>query len=158
MSYAAKSREEACANFPVFGIGAILNRWVFPYGNHFRQPSDRLASQVAESMMVPGPHRERLTGLCYVGAQAEDAVGIVEQAFYALHAIRPLERKLKQAEKSGIVTARESLEFRLKQATEAGLLTAKEVEAVRDAERLRYRAIQVDHFSNDFSEVLTFSD
>lgn len=155
---AAKALEEACANFPVFAIGAVLNRWVFPYGNHFRQPSDRLVSQVAESMMVPGPHRERLTGLCYIGAQAEDAVGIVEQAFYALHAIRPLERKLKQAEKSGIVTARESLEFRLAQAEEAGVFTAEEADAVRDAERLRCRAIQVDHFSNDFSEVLTFSD
>jgi hypothetical protein len=75
-----------------------------------------------------------------------------------MYGIRPLERKLKNAFQQGIVSAKAPLELRLKQALDAGVLTEEEIEAIRDADKLRYRAIQVDHFSNDFSEVLTYRD
>jgi len=35
------------------------------------------------------------------------------------------------------------------------VLTADEIDAILAAEKLRYKAIQVDHFSHDFSKVLT---
>ncbi|MCG6507497.1 DUF1974 domain-containing protein, partial [Vibrio parahaemolyticus] len=69
--------------------------------------------------------------------------------------IKGLERQLAKGVKEGKVARKGLLGDRLEQAKAAGVLTADEVEAILAADKLRYKAIQVDHFSHDFSEVLT---
>ncbi|PJC88291.1 acyl-CoA dehydrogenase [Vibrio sp. HA2012] len=158
LHYAAIALQETCTNFPQPWVGKLLSLWMFPLGNGFRKPTDALTIQLAETLMMPGAHRERLTCLCYVGESETDAVGLVERAFQSLYAIRPLERKLRQAEKAGRIPSGGMDEPRLRQAQASGILTATEVEAILNAEKLRTMAIQVDHFSKDFSEVLTFGN
>ena len=38
-----------------------------------------LRLQLAESLMTPGAHRERLTHLCYIGKEEDDSVGLMER-------------------------------------------------------------------------------
>ena len=156
--HAARAIKETCYNFPRRLVGMALKVVIFPLGNHFKMPSDELTIQVANSLMVPGAHRDRLTGLCYIGKGEDDPVGLVDLAFKEMYAIRSLDQKLNQAVKAGKVAPKGMLEFRLKQALDAGVLTEEEIEKIIDTDILRFRAIQVDHFSPDFSEVLTFRD
>lgn len=152
---AAKALSDAFRNYPVVGVGGLLKGIIFPLGNHFKQPSDDLTVEIAQSMMTPGAHRERLTKLCYIGQSEDDSVGLMERAFVAMYDIKGIERKIFKAVKEGKVDKKGMLQDRLEQALQADVLTQEEVEQVLAADKLRYHAIQVDHFSHDFSEVRT---
>ncbi|ELA7355224.1 acyl-CoA dehydrogenase [Vibrio alginolyticus] len=154
---ASKSLNEAYTNFPVKYVGGVLKGLLFPLGNHFNKPSDELCVNLAEAMMTPGAQRDRLTHLCYIGKLEDDSVGLMENAFLAMYDIKPLERKLMKAAKDGKVARKGLLHDRLQQAFEAGVLTEQEIDQIMAADKLRYKAIQVDHFSHDFSEVRTHS-
>ncbi|ENJ6168240.1 acyl-CoA dehydrogenase [Vibrio cholerae] len=155
LHHAAKSLNQAYRNYPVTGVGAILKGLLFPLGNHFAPPSDELAVKLAESLMTPGAHRDRLTALCYIGKGEDDSVGLMEKAFLAMYSVKGLERKLQQGVKEGKVARKGLLVDRLAQAEQAGVLSADEVASILAAEKLRSRAIQVDHFSHDFSQIHT---
>lgn len=152
---AAKSLNEAYTNFPVKYVGGVLKGLLFPLGNHFSKPSDELSTRIAEAIMTPGAQRDRLTHLCYVGKADDDNIGLMENAFLAMYDIKPLERKLIKGVKDGKVARKGLLDDRLQQALEADVLTQEEVDKIKAADKLRYKAIQVDHFSHDFSELRT---
>ncbi|MGR5094624.1 acyl-CoA dehydrogenase [Vibrio maritimus] len=152
---AAKSLNEAYKNFPARWAGVTLKGLLFPLGNHFEKPSDDLTLNLAKSMMVPGAHRDRLTHLCYIGDTPNDKIGLMENAFLAMYDIRDLEKKLFIGVKEGKIARKGLLQERLQQAIEANVLTEQEVDKILAADALRYKAIQVDHFSHDFSEVRT---
>ncbi|WP_234493902.1 acyl-CoA dehydrogenase [Vibrio maritimus] len=152
---AAKSLNEAYKNFPSRWAGVTLKGLLFPLGNHFEKPSDNLTLNLAKSMMVPGAHRDRLTHLCYIGDAPNDKIGLMENAFLAMYDIRDLEKKLFIGVKEGKIARKGLLQERLQQAIEANVLTEQEVDKILAADALRYKAIQVDHFSHDFSEVRT---
>jgi hypothetical protein len=151
----ARSLEEAYRNFPQKMVGRLLKLLVFPIGNHFEKPSDDLAVRLAESVMTPGACRDRLTHLCYIGDSEDDSVGLMEKAFLAMYDIKSLERKINKAVKAGTVVRKAPLADKLAQALAADVLTQDEVDQIVAADRLRYKAIQVDDFSHDFSEVRT---
>ncbi|KOO16410.1 acyl-CoA dehydrogenase [Vibrio xuii] len=151
----AKSLQEAFTNYPQKAVGRLLKVIIFPLGNHFTKPSDDLTVKLAESLMTPGAHRDRLTNLCFVGQDEDDSVGLMENAFLAMYDIKSLERKLMRAAKEGKVARKGLLMDRLAQALEADVLTQEEVDKIVAADKLRYKAIQVDHFSHDMSEVRT---
>ncbi|OEE36590.1 acyl-CoA dehydrogenase [Vibrio genomosp. F10 str. ZF-129] len=151
----AEALQEAYRNFPQKMVGRLLKLLVFPLGNHFGKPSDELAVKLAESVMTPGACRDRLTHLCYVGDSEDDSVGLMEKAFLAMYDIKSLERKLNKAVKAGKVVRKAPLTEKLAQALAVEVLTQEEVDTIVAADRLRYKAIQVDDFSHDYSEVRT---
>ena len=153
--HAAQSLQQAYRNFPHKVAGRALKGIVFPLGNRFKRPSDELTLKIAESLMTPGAHRDRLTHLCYIGNHEEDSIGLMERAFIAMYDIKPLERKLMRGVKEGKVARKGALQARLTQALEHDVLTQDEVDQILAADKLRYQAIQVDHFSHDLSEVRT---
>lgn len=156
--HAAQSLNEAFTNYPQKAVGRLLKGLVFPLGNHYQKPSDNLTVKLAESLMTPGAHRDRLTHLCYIGKDENDSVGLMENAFLAMYGVRGLERKLMRAAKEGKVARKGLLKDRLAQALEADVLSQEEVDQILAADQLRYKAIQVDHFSHDFSEVRTHGE
>lgn len=153
--HAAKSLNEAFRNFPSGLAGKTLKTLLFPLGNHYKLPGDKVTLRIANKLMVPGEARDRLTHLCYVGKDDSDAIGLLESAFIAMHDIKGLEKKLVSGVKAGKVARKGLLKDRLNQALEANVLTAEEVAQIEAADALRYRAIQVDHFSHDMKTTLT---
>jgi len=151
----AKSLNEVYRNYPSKLVGKLLKGVLFPLGNHFEAPDHDSTLSVAKKLMTPGAHRDRLTHLCYIGKEDNDSVGLMEKAFLALFSVQGLERKLHQGVKEGKVSRKGLLADRLAQAKESGVLTADEIDAILTAEKARYKAIQVDHFSHDYSQVLT---
>ncbi len=145
------------SNFPRKVVGLMLKRALFPFGIHFKPPSDQLSIEIAERLMSTGGHRERLTSLCYFDQEGQDPVGLIERAFVAMQGVKLLERKLKQAEKTGKIEENLGFTERLQTAHEKGILTAIEIELIQEAESWRLKAIQVDEFSPDLPKAPTQS-
>ncbi|MCQ1058260.1 acyl-CoA dehydrogenase [Photobacterium sp. ZSDE20] len=139
--------DEVLANFPRKGVGRLLRTLLFPLGIHYAAPKDELAVKIAELLMRPGKQRDRLTHLCYVGKHEDDPVGLMERAFIAMYGVKDLERKIAKAVKAGEIPRKVSLTEKLQIALDAGIVTEAEVEKMQNADQLRQKAIQVDHFS-----------
>lgn len=142
----AQAFDESFNNFPRVGMGGMLRVFLFPMGMHYKAPSDKISLQIADLLMTPGEHRERLTSLCYVGDKESDPIAILERAFDAMQAIKPLEKKLKNAIKKELIPAKGLLFERLDAALAKNVLTDKEVAQIKHADELRVKAIQVDDF------------
>lgn len=152
---AAVALKETLQNFPSKVAAYGLTGLIFPFGNGFKRPADRLSIEIAENMMTPGAQRDRLTHLCYIGKGENDKVGVMEMAFLAMYGVRGLEKKLLQGIKEGKIAKKATLAEKLDQALVNNVLTEKEISRVLEADKLRYKAIQVDNFSHDFTEIRT---
>ena len=93
--------------------------------------------------------------MCHVGKGDDDNIGLMDKAFVAMYDIKPLEIKMNQGIKDGKIDRKGTLQQRLEQALKNDILSEKEIEHIVSADKLRSKAIQVDHFSHDFSEVRT---
>ena len=89
------------ANFPNRVVARVLKTLVFPFGIGYKLPNDDVAIQICEALSKPGVVRDRLTHLCYIGADENDATGLMESAFVAMHAAQPLMKKIYQAQREG---------------------------------------------------------
>ncbi|MDX1301968.1 acyl-CoA dehydrogenase [Photobacterium sp.] len=141
--------DDVMNNFPRKGVGSILRALLFPLGIRYKAPSDDVTVKIAELLMTPGAHRERLTSLCYIGEKESDPVAIMERAFVAMHSVKDIERKLAKAVKAGEIPRKASLTEKLQLALSAGIVTKEDVEKMDNAEQLRQKAIQVDNFAAD---------
>lgn len=139
--------DEVLSNFPRKGVGRLLRTMLFPLGIRYQAPKDEITVKIAELLMTPGAHRERLTHMCYVGDKDDDPVAIMERAFVAMHEVKGIERKLAKAVKAGEIPRKVSLTEKLEIALSAGIVTEHDVEKMHNADQLRQRAIQVDHFA-----------
>ncbi|MGF1729803.1 acyl-CoA dehydrogenase [Photobacterium kasasachensis] len=139
--------DEVLSNFPRQGVGRLLRTLLFPLGIRYQAPKDEITVKIAELLMTPGAHRERLTHMCYVGEKDSDPVAIMERAFIAMHGVKDIERKLAKATKSGEIPRKVSLTEKLQIALSAGIVTDQDVEKMHNADQLRQKAIQVDHFA-----------
>ena len=92
-------------NFPVPALRALLRWVVFPLGTPFRPPKDRHNHRCAKLVLEPGAARDRLTAGMYLPKGEEDATGVLEAAFTATVACEPIEKKLREAVKSGAAGA-----------------------------------------------------
>lgn len=141
---------EAFNNFPRKGMGSLLRVINFPFGISYNAPSDELSTQIADLIMTPGSHRDRLTSLCYIGEKENDPVAIMERAFIAMYNVRGLEQKMLVAVKEGKIPRKGLLSERLELAHQQNVLTQAEVEQIQEADKLRQIAIQVDDFKPEY--------
>lgn len=125
--------DEFFTNFPNRFFGGLLRFIVFPFGRVYKAPTDALSKQLVSKMLEPSRFRDRLTQYCYVGKEADDPTGRMEQAFKKLHAVADLEKKLHHRDIDTALTEK--------------IITADEAQLLREAEALRWDAIQVDDFA-----------
>jgi acyl-CoA dehydrogenase len=130
-------------------LAAALLRWiVFPLGRQFRVPPDAIGREIARTLSTPGPARERLTRGAYVPRGEDEAVGALEAALKAVIAAEPVEAKVRAAEREGTLS-RTTPEDTITAAVRGGTISATEAELLREASRLRRKAIMVDDFPRD---------
>lgn len=134
-------------NFPSRVVAVLLKRVVFPWGINYRMPHDEITQKVSDSLMTPGVMRDRLTHLCYIGEHAGDAVGIVENAFIAMHEMVPVEKKILAAQKQKLIPRKLPFAKTLELALENGVISEHEAEQLKRADTLRREALSVDNFA-----------
>ena len=137
------------ANLQVPGVTSVLRGpmalWsrMNPIG---QPPSDRLGHQVAQAMQTPGKQRDRHTAGLFISNDPTDALGRLEHAFLLHHQAEGIERKIKDAVKTGHLPRARPTEL-VKQAVQTELITEEEAQQVAEAEAARNDAIQVDAFT-----------
>jgi alkylation response protein AidB-like acyl-CoA dehydrogenase len=134
-------------NFRPRWLSIILKRMVFPYGNPYQMPKDRLARSICKSLLKPGGARDRISYLCYLGEGDDDPTSTVESAFLAMLNCREIEVKITSAQKSGKLPKRTPLANLIELALQLELITEQEADKIKVADQLRQRAISVDSFS-----------
>ncbi len=86
------------ANLPARWAAHLVGFIAFPFGVGRREPSDRLANQLAEILLAPSAQRDRLTPGLYGGEGRPDhPLAHLEEAFGLIVAAEPIEKKLRAA-------------------------------------------------------------
>jgi acyl-CoA dehydrogenase len=137
------------SNFPVKALATLLRWTIFPAGMPFRPPLDTRNHECAAIALAPGAARDRLTAGMFYPKNEADATGILEAAFLAAVACEPIEKKVREAVKAGLIEARSETDT-VRMARERNVISSDEFLAWQRKEALRKDVIKVDDFPPDF--------
>jgi len=134
-------------NLPGWPLGWLLRLLVFPSGQPFTEPHDRLDHRVAQILLHPGAARDRLTEGIFLTDDPTFRIGQLEQALRQAEHVAPIEKTLREARRNGLIDAREPLRA-AEQALAQGLIDDDQLDALRTMQRLRAQVIAVDAFDD----------
>lgn len=137
-------------NFSNKAVGFALKNVLFPYGAGFKRPSDELVQKLAINMMKDNEIRDRLTSSAYVGNTQDDPTGKMELAFKAVLKAAPVEKKIKDAMKKGVISASLPELERVDAALMAKAISKEEADIMKKGLELAQDAIHVDDFSQAY--------
>jgi acyl-CoA dehydrogenase len=133
---AQEATEGVLSNFPIKSVATLLRWAIFPTGHWLRPPLDSRNRECARIALEAGAARDRLTAGMY-HPRGDDATAVLEAAFLAAIAGEPIDRKLRDARKQGLVNPQ-------------SVLTPEEMVQWEQKEALRKQVIKVDDFPQDF--------
>lgn len=135
-------------NFPVFGVGWLMRRIIFPWGFPVYPAPDRLGKTIVNLVLEPGEVRDRLTRDIYISRDAGDPTGVLEAALEKVIEAEPAAKKIEKAVREGKI--RRSLDRDwIGDAVTEGIISTEEAELLRTTESLVLKVISVDHFAPD---------
>ncbi|MCH1931030.1 acyl-CoA dehydrogenase [Shewanella sp. A25] len=143
---AAEALSEVIRNFPSRPFAWLLRALIFPIGNKFNAPSDKLALNLVSGMLKPSPARDRITFLCPDFEADTSGIAEVEQAFHAQYACKDIFKKLKTAQRAGQLPGKVPTLILFEKALEAGVITSDEHQKLVESDKLRLAAINVNDF------------
>jgi acyl-CoA dehydrogenase len=155
--FAASSLDLAFRNIgeALVGVRANLHisffSWVlrlFPVGGFAEPISDTRDLEIARLMQIPGAQRERIFGSVFLPTDAADPFAQLERALRATHDAHAGREKIQDAIHRGDLH-RAPAEAIAAEACATGVITELELEAIRRAEKLREKVIQVDDFDRE---------
>lgn len=142
------------ANHPSRGAALLLKLIGAPFGLNTPEPDDRCAAAVAGLIQVHGSARDRLVAGSWTARVEVDPIAATIAAFDLYPQVEAVERRLKDAIRSGRITrAPQNLTLLADWAAEAeskGLIDAQERELIGRFAAYADQAIQVDDFPADF--------
>jgi acyl-CoA dehydrogenase len=146
---AQQAIDQILSNFPVKALATLLRWTLLPRGMPFRPPLDARNRECAKLVLEPGAARDRLTASVFVSKNEADATFVLEAAFLADLACEPIDRKLREAMKSGRLESRPGVDTAAT-AHDLGILSSEELQKWQRREALRRNVIKVDDFPQDF--------
>ena len=111
----------------------------------YSAPSDTLAQKVVDLITYPTESRDRLCAGAYITNEPTNPLGQLQAALEATEAASPLEAKIREAKRTGIISARTEL-GEIEAAEDAGILTGEEAQQLRDLDAEVMALIAVDDF------------
>ncbi|HEX7933124.1 MAG TPA: acyl-CoA dehydrogenase [Paraburkholderia sp.] len=142
------------ANYPDRLAAGLVRVLAFPFGLPYREPSDRLGSEIAKLMQTPGAARNRLVSDSYVPHPDVDALGFGELAFELNPHFTRIEQKLREAVKHGHLEPMPQSVAQLAAwadaAQQKNLIDADERRVLDDYARYAEQVVKVDDFAADF--------
>jgi acyl-CoA dehydrogenase len=133
-------------NLPNRWAAAMLRVFIFPRGRTYSAPSDEIAHKVVELMTTTGEARERLSQQAYTTLESGNPIGLLQEALELSEKVAPLEKRLRQAQKEGLIKA-EYLGDQIGEAGHAGVITKGEVETLQSYHEKVRELLSVDDFS-----------
>ncbi|MGQ0546437.1 MAG: DUF1974 domain-containing protein, partial [Betaproteobacteria bacterium] len=147
--HAQQAIDQVLSNFPVKALATLLRWTVFPLGTPWRPPLDSRNHECAKIALEPGAARDRLTAGMFISRNESEATGQLEAALLATVACEPIEKKLREAVKAGVIAPRSGIDT-ASLAREKSVITSEELAQWQRKEALRKDVIKVDDFPQDF--------
>jgi acyl-CoA dehydrogenase len=136
-------------NFPNRFLAAFMRLLIFPRGQTYHAPSDRLGLDIVEQMLHTSMPRDRLTSGIYRTIEPGNPLGMLQEALVLADAAEPLEKRVRvEGVKTGRVTALD-MPGQIQQSLAAGIITETEAAMLRDYDRRVMELIHVDDFTTE---------
>ena len=134
-----------CQNFPIRGLGGVLQFICLPPGSSVRPPDDDQIRNLGDMILEPNPVRAALAEKVYVSSDPEDAVGRLETTYQMLLDVDDAWQAFSRAYSKGELTATD-VAGALEEAADKGIITAQDVAALAQYDARRYDCLLTDHF------------
>ncbi len=148
MYQAQESLHEFLLNFPNRWVSWFLRFFIFPRGRTYKDPSDELGRRVVDLVTTPGESRERLSQFAYTTLDDGNPLGKLQQALELSIEFAPLEKRLRQARKEGLISA-DYLGLQITEAEKAQVISKAEANGLRDYHEKVSALLDVDEFPHD---------
>jgi acyl-CoA dehydrogenase len=102
--------------------------------------------KVVELATTPGEARERLSEQAYTTIEPGNPIGLLEEALQLSNELVPLERRLRQARKEGLIRS-EYLGQQIDEAANAEVINKDEAAKLRDYHEKVFSLLAVDDFA-----------
>jgi len=133
-------------NLPNRWAAALLRMFIFPRGRTYSAPSDEIAHKVVELMSTSGEARERLSQQAYTTLEPGNPIGLLQEALELSEKAAPLEKRLRQALKEGLITS-EYLGDQIPEAEHAGVIGKREATELKSYHEKVRALLAVDDFA-----------
>ena len=135
-------------NFPNRFLAGFMRFFIFPRGQTYHAPSDRLGRAVVEQVLRTTATRDRVTHGIYRTIESGNALGMLHEAIVLADTAEPLEKRVRvEGVKTGRITALD-LPGQIQQALAAGILSETEAAMLRDYDRRVMDLVHVDDFAS----------
>ena len=135
-------------NMPNRFVAGVLRLFIFPRGRTYSSPADEIGAKLVDLVCKPGDSRERLSAMAYKTLEPGNPLGRLQEALELCIEHAPLEKRLRQARKEGLISA-EYLGLQIDEAAEAEIIDAAETAALRDYHEKVSSLLAVDDFTPD---------
>ncbi len=133
-------------NFPNRFVAGFLRVFIFPRGRTYSAPSDDIGEKIVDLVTTPGEARDRLSELAYTTLEPGNPLGLLEEALKLSIEMAPLEKRLRQANREGLIKS-EYLGTQIDEAAKAEVITEAEAEQLRSYHQKVFALLAVDDFS-----------
>ena len=148
MYHAQEQLHSFLRNFPNRPVAFFLRLFIFPRGRTYSSPSDELGRQVVDVITRTGEGRERLSEQAYTTIEPGNPLGLLQEALHLSEQVAPLEAKLRQARKEGLVSS-DYLGHQIDEAEKAEVIDAKDAAKLREYLQKVEKLLAVDDFAPD---------
>ncbi|MDH3440369.1 MAG: DUF1974 domain-containing protein, partial [Gammaproteobacteria bacterium] len=148
MYHAQEQLHSFLRNFPNRPVAFLLRCVIFPRGRTYSSPSDELGGKLVSLVTETGEARDRLSEQAFKAREPGSPLGLLQEALELSEQHLPLEKKLKQAHREGLI-AGEYLGHQIDEAERAEVISKKEAAALRDYHEKVEFLMSVDDFAPD---------
>ena len=148
MYHAQEQLHSFLRNFPNRPIAFLLRCIIFPRGRTYSSPSDELGRKLVTLITETGEARERLSEQAFKPNEPGSPLGLLQEALELSERHRPLEKKLKQAHREGLIKS-EYLGHQIDEAGRAEVISKAVAAELRDYHEKVQFLMSVDDFASD---------
>lgn len=134
-------------NFPNRFLAAFMRFFIFPRGQTYHAPNDRIGHRIVEQILRSTMTRDRLTTGVYRTIEPSNPLGQLHEAMVLAETAEPLEKRIRvEGVKTGRITALD-LPGQIQQALAEGILSETEAATLREYDRRVMDIVHVDDFA-----------
>lgn len=137
--------DEVLKNFPSRPLAWLLKIIIFPLGERFSKPRDKMNRQIARLMMEPTETRQRLAAGIYLTPVKENLMADLQDALLKTIEAEPIEKLVRAAKKEGSITGYTFIDL-AKSAMKINIINAEQYDILLKADAARHKVIAVDDF------------
>ncbi|HLB43454.1 MAG TPA: acyl-CoA dehydrogenase [Gammaproteobacteria bacterium] len=135
-------------NFPNRWVAFAMRVCIFPLGQHFTKPKDKLNHKIAQLLMAPTATRQRLSAGAFLSSVKTNIFADIQDALIKTMAAESIEKLIKTAKQDDKITGYTLLE-QAQAALEKNILTVEQFDTFIQAEEARNKVMAVDDFDTE---------